>query len=148
MLVSKQGRRQRGSNSLFPVLPGWSWVCIRSFQMTLPAIPFLLTFHSRREFKGQMNRGKQDREPLRGKFASEREVFRGFRGFRDFFRGFQRSFSEALSFRGRFPSQRLSVLLPLIVVPFELFPTKSKICARNYFMSGTEVWLKNWANFG
>ena len=34
----------------------------------------------RREFKGQMNRGKQDREPLRGKSASERvsEDFRGF----------------------------------------------------------------------
>ena len=60
----------------------------------------------RREFKGQQNR-----EPLRGKSASERvsvfrgssEVFRGFQRFSDVFRHFQRlseifqRFSEVLS---------------------------------------------------
>ena len=75
---------------------------------------------ARGECKGQMNSGQQDREPLRGKFASERvseregcqrfsEVFRGFQRFSEAFR----DFSEVLSdfpLRGRFPSQRLSVL--------------------------------------
>ena len=43
-------------------------------------------------FKGQQNRGQQDREPLRGKSASERvseregfqRVFRRFKGFQKF----------------------------------------------------------------
>ena len=68
---------------------------------------------------GQHDLGQQDREPLRGKSASERtskrvsEVFRGVqRVFRGFFRGPLRD-----PLRGRFPSQRLSVLLPLNLSP-------------------------------
>ena len=71
------------------------------------------------EFKGQ-----QDREPLRGKSASERTSEK--EGFQRFSEGFQRVFRGPLRdpVRGRFPSQRLSVLLPLIVLPLET-PTKT-----------------------
>ena len=66
-----------------------------------------------RKIKGQHDQGQQDREPLRGKSASERVsertsergVFRGFQSFSEAFRGFQR-FSEALSeplSEGHFP---------------------------------------------
>ena len=48
------------------------------------------------------------------------EVFRGFQRVFDVFRGFQRSFRDPL--RGRFPSQRLSVLLPLFLLPLNLSP--------------------------
>ena len=77
--------------------------------------------------------GQQDREPLRGKSASERvserEVFRVilqrfsevFRDFQRFWRGFRGPLRDPL--RGRFPSQRLSVLLPLFVLPLELSPS-------------------------
>ena len=58
--------------------------------------------------------GQQDREPLRGRSASERVSER---------EGFQR-FLEVL--RGRLPSQRLSVLLPVIVLPLELSPSVGK----------------------
>ena len=86
---------------------------------------------------------------MRGKVASEKESEReGFRVFLEVLRGFQR-FSEVVRvfldvfrvflevfrvflevfrgplrdpLRGRFPSQRLSVLLPLIVLPLELSP--------------------------
>ena len=62
---------------------------------------------------------QQDREPLRGKSAfesvSERiSVFRGFQRLSEVFRG---PLIDPL--RGRFPSQKLSVLLPLIVLPLE-----------------------------
>ena len=55
------------------------------------------------------------------------EVFRDFERFSEVLRGFQR-FLEVFRgplrdpLRGRFPSQRLSVLLPLIVLPLELSP--------------------------
>ena len=79
----------------------------------------------------------RDREPLRGKSASERvsdrtserEGFRGFQSFSEFFfseifRDSQRFFRGPLRdpLRGRSPPQRLSVLLPLIVLPLELSP--------------------------
>ena len=101
---------------------------------------------NRREFKGQMNRGNRTESlweanlPLRD-FS---EVFRGLQRFTEVFRvfkkGFERSrFWELLRgfskifrgplrdpLRGRVPSQRLSVLLPL---PLELSP-KEEIVAR------------------
>ena len=62
-------------------------------------------------------------EGFRG-FERFSEVLRGFqsflRGFQRFFRGFQRS-SQRSSQR-QISSQRLSVLLPLIVLPLELSP--------------------------
>ena len=58
-----------------------------------------------------------------GGFQRFSEVFRVFfRGFLEVFRGPLRD-----PLRGRFPSQRLSVLLPLIVLPLELSPKNSKI---------------------
>ena len=81
-----------------------------------------------REFKGQQK--QQDQEPLRGKSASERVSERGFqrffRGSQRFFRGsFLKVLSETLP-RARFPSQRLSVLFPLVVSPLELSPKVQK----------------------
>ena len=57
---------------------------------------------------------------LKPPFVSPRLDFpnRGFRVFSVVFRGLLRD-----PLRGRFPSQRLSILLPLIVLPFELSPT-------------------------
>ena len=55
-----------------------------------------------------------------GGFSEAFRVFRGFQRFSEIFRGFQRFFRDPL--RGRFRSQRLSVLLPLIVLPLELSP--------------------------
>ena len=79
----------------------------------------------RGEFKGQMNRGKQAREPLRGKSASERwvfqsfsesfsEVFRGF--FQKVFQSFQRS-SQRHSQRQISLSEALSPVAPNSVAP-------------------------------
>ena len=85
------------------------------------------------------------RGSLRGSLFSE-GFFRGFQRFLEVLRGFQRflerfpevfkDFSEVFRdfsgifrgplrdpLRGRFPSQRLSVLLPLIVLPLNLSPT-------------------------
>ena len=84
---------------------------------------------------------------LRGSLFSEGlqsflEVFRGFSEiFQRFSEGFQwflevfsseilQRFSEVLlrdPLRGRFPSQRLSVLLPLIVLPLELSPNAPRL---------------------
>ena len=83
----------------------------------------------RREFKGQHDRGNRTESLWRGKPASERFLRGSLRGrFAEVFRSFQR-FSGGFfrgplrdRRRGRFPSQRLSVLLPLIVLPFELSP--------------------------
>ena len=105
-----------------------------------------------REFKGQMNRGSRTESlweanlPLRGSLRGSlrggfseffQSSFRGFRGllrssevfrggFQSLGRGFQCFFRGLLRnpLRGRFPSQRLSVLLPLIVWPLELSPTR------------------------
>ena len=90
----------------------------------------------RREFKGQQKWGNRT-ESLWGEiclweglwegvmvFRDFWEVFRGFqrflRGFQSFLRGFQRS-SQRPSQR-QISSQRLSFLLPLIVLPLELSP--------------------------
>ena len=66
-------------------------------------------------------------EVFRG-FERFSEVLRGFkrflRGFQRFFRGFRRS-SQRPSQR-QISSQRLSVLLPLIVLPLELSPKTNK----------------------
>ena len=88
---------------------------------------------SGRELNGANEEGQQDREPLRGKSASERVSER--EGFQRFLKGFLQRLSEVFRdlseffrgplrdpLRGRFPSQRLSVLLPLIVLPLEVFP--------------------------
>ena len=62
--------------------------------------------------------------PLRGSlFQRFSEVFKRFS---EVFRGFSETLSETLSeadlpLRGRSPSQRLSVLLPLIVLPLETY---------------------------
>ena len=87
---------------------------------------------------GQMNRGNRNESlcegnlPLRGSLRALRgRVFRGLQSSSELFRGFQRFFrdlSEVFKgplrdlLRGKFPSQRLSVLLPLIVLPLELSP--------------------------
>ena len=64
--------------------------------------------------KGQHDWGQQDREPLRGKSASERE-------------GFQR-FSEVFQRSSDSPSQAPSpVALPLIVLPLELSPSVAEV---------------------
>ena len=55
-----------------------------------------------------MKRGNRTESLLRGKSAFERSLRRGFQRFSQVFRD---------PLRGRFPSQRLSVLLPLIVLP-------------------------------
>ena len=91
---------------------------------------FVLT---RREFKGQMNMGQQDREPLKGKSASERvskkvserEGFQRFPEVLEFSEVFQKVFRRPLRdpLRDRFPSQRLSVLFTL--VPFRWPPMRS-----------------------
>ena len=101
-------------------------------------------------FVGERLMGQQEQGQQRGQSASERvsertseregcrgfqrffEVFRGFQSFSEVFGGFQR-FSEVFQrfFRGplrdplrsRFPSQRLSVLLPLFLLPLNLSPT-------------------------
>ena len=69
---------------------------------------------------------QQDREPLRGTCASEREIFRVFsevlRCFQRFSEVFRSLLRDPLS--GRFPAQRLSVLLPLFVLPLALSPTE------------------------
>ena len=70
--------------------------------------------------------------------TSEREGFRSFQRFSEGLRGSQR-FSEVCGgfqrffrgplrdpLRGRFPSQRLSVLLPLILLPLNLSPNKGQ----------------------
>ena len=65
----------------------------------------------------------------RGKSASERVFEReglqrfleGFRGSQRFSRGFSGVLRDPL--RGRFPFQRLSALLPLLVLPLELSPS-------------------------
>ena len=65
---------------------------------------------------------------LRGRvfrgFSDVSEVLRGFYRFSEVFRDFSEVFRGPLRdpLRGRFPSQRLSVLLPLIVLPLELPP--------------------------
>ena len=70
-------------------------------------------------------------EVFRG-FERFSEVLRGFqsflRGFQRFWRGFQRS-SQRPSQR-QISSQRLSVLLPLIVLPLELSPSSHPTCQR------------------
>ena len=76
----------------------------------------------------------------------------GFRGLQRVLRGFQRlsffiqrfseifqRFSEVLSQRGRFPSQRLSVLLPLIVLPLELAPIFETVLWKQY--SALSYWV-------
>ena len=91
---------------------------------------------ARREFKGQMSRGRQDREPLRGKSASERVAEReGFQRFLEVFslrfpEIFQSFFRDPLrdSLGSRFSSQGLSVLLPLVVLPLEQFHWMIRIC--------------------
>ena len=71
-------------------------------------------------------------EGFRG-FQRFSEVLRGFqrflRGFQSFLRGFQRS-SQRPSQR-QISSQRLSVLLPLIVLPLELSPIQDRGRSRN-----------------
>ena len=68
--------------------------------------------------------------PLRGSLFSEEnllEVLRGFQRFSEIFeilKVFRGPLRDPLT--GRFPSQRLSVLLPLIVLPLELSPSPSK----------------------
>ena len=58
------------------------------------------------------------------------EVCRGFLGFSEIFqRFFGGPFRDPL--RGRFPSQRLSVLLPLIVLPVELSPSSGPLHSKN-----------------
>ena len=74
--------------------------------------PFLPQINGHwRKIKGQHDYGQQDREPLRGKSASERtseregfgglqrflEVFRGLQRFLEVFRGFSEVLSETLS---------------------------------------------------
>ena len=65
--------------------------------------------------------------------TSEREGFRGVLRFLEVLRCFQR-FSEVFQkslrdpLRGRFPSQRLSVLLPLFLLPLNLSPTVWAFC--------------------
>ena len=79
------------------------------------------------------SRGQQDREPLRGSlrgrvvigFERFSEVFRGCQRFLEVFRDFAEVFRGPL--RGTFPSQRLSVLLPLIVLPLDLSPNDPKL---------------------
>ena len=63
-------------------------------------------------------------EFCRGFQSFLKEVFRVFRGCQSFFRGFRDPLRDPL--RGRFPSQRLSVLLPLIVLPLELSPKRTQ----------------------
>ena len=88
-----------------------------------------------------MNRGNRAESlwegnlPLRGSLRGSlregfSELFRGFQRFSEIFQRFSEIFqrssevlSETLS-EARFPSQRLSVLLPLIVLPLELSPTR------------------------
>ena len=74
----------------------------------------------------------KDREPLTGKPASASEGVserEGFQRFLEVFRGFQR-FSGVFKgplrdpLSGRFSSQRLLVLLPLIVLPLNLSPNR------------------------
>ena len=80
-----------------------------------------------------MNRGNRTESlwegnlPLRGSlrgrgFQRFLEVVRGFQAFRDFSEVFRGPLRDPL--RGRFPSQRLSVLLHLIVLPLQLSPTQ------------------------
>ena len=63
------------------------------------------------------------------------EVFRGFerffRGFHRFLRGFQRS-SQRPSHR-QISSQRLSVRVPLIVLPLELSPMEGQGCGQDFY---------------
>ena len=83
------------------------------------------------------------RGPLRGR-ASE-----GFRGFSEVFRGFQRFFRGPLRdpLRGRFPSQRLSVPLPLFLLPLKNFSksqrrrddTESRAVKRWVFKRGFRI---------
>ena len=108
----------------------------------------------RREFKRQMKRGNRTeslwegnlplRKSLRGSLRGRvfgglqkfLEIFRGFlmllEGFKRFwevFRDFTEVFRGPLRdpLRGRFPSQRLSALLPLIVLPLECSPNFGRI---------------------
>ena len=69
-----------------------------------------------------MNRGNRTESLSEGNLPLRGSLFReALRGFQRFFRGPLRD-----PLRGRFPSQRLSVLLPLIVLPLELSPTTYK----------------------
>ena len=114
-----------------------------------PLLPWgsLDTLQKSERVSGVNEQGQQDREPLRGKPASERvsegslrgrfsefffqrlseflEVFRVFlEVFRVFFEVFRGPLRDPLRepLRGKFPSQRLSVFLPRIVLPLELSP--------------------------
>ena len=77
--------------------------------------------------------------PLRGRVS---DVFTGFQRFSEVIRGFERFFRGPLRdpLRGRFPSQRLSVLLPLFLLPLNLSPKIAlTTCLKNLNVQGASL---------
>ena len=124
---------------------------------------FLPLIHPcRREFKGQHDRGNvieslcEGNLPLRGSltgrfsefFQGLLEVFRGFQRISEVLRGFQR-FSQIFQsrdpLRGRFPSQRPSVQLPLGISPTLSLPSSTKLTQTEKIDLGNSF-LYNFAN--